>query len=46
VKILSVETEFFSADGQTDTKKLITAFRNFSNVSKNKQVVYENIRFK
>jgi len=46
VKILSVEAELFNADGQTDITQLIIAFRNFSNVSKNKQVVYENIRFK
>ena len=35
----------FNADGQTDMTKLIIAFRNFSNVSKSKQVLYENIRF-
>jgi hypothetical protein len=31
IKILSVGTELFHADGQTDMKKIIVAFHNFAN---------------
>jgi len=33
-KILPVGSEMFHADGQTDIRKLILAFRNIANVSK------------
>jgi hypothetical protein len=33
MKIHPVGAEFFYADGQTDTMKLIVAFRNFANSS-------------
>jgi len=35
VKIRAVGAELFHADGQTDTTKLIVAFRNFAKAPKN-----------
>jgi hypothetical protein len=35
IKIRPVGAELLHADGQTDMKKLIVAFRNFVNASKN-----------
>jgi hypothetical protein len=38
MKIRSVEAEFFHADGQKDTTKLVVAFRNFTNAPEKRQV--------
>ena len=44
MKILSVGAELLPADGQTDKKKVIVAFRNFANALKN-VALYFQFRF-
>jgi len=39
MKIRPAGAELFHADGRTDMTKLIAAFRNFANVSKNRRVL-------
>jgi hypothetical protein len=39
MKICTVEAELFHADGQTDTTKIIFAFRNFANAPKKSDYV-------
>jgi hypothetical protein len=47
MKICPVGAELFLADGQTDTSKLVTAFRNFANAPKNpyKHVLYFGLSY-
>jgi hypothetical protein len=41
MKIGRVGAELFQADGQTDTTKLLLAFHNFANASKNQRLLLE-----
>ena len=43
MKTRPVEAELFHADGRTDVTKLIVAFRNFANVSKNRNYTFNDI---
>jgi len=45
MKMRSVITELFRADGQTDMTKLIVAFRNFANAS-NSHILTKILRFR
>jgi hypothetical protein len=41
MKIRPVGAELFSADGQTDKKKVIVVFRNFANAPKNVAISFQ-----
>ena len=43
--VLSVGAELFNADGQTDMRKLIVAFRSFTNAPKTAHVVRNDVFF-